>query len=207
MSLSRSQAFAKRTFDLFLALFLIALLWPIIFVSFLISCVDTSSWGVFSQVRIGMHGKPFRIFKIRTMTAVSRPCGTVTVSGDPRITPIGALFRRYKIDELPQLLNVLIGQMSFVGPRPDVPGYADQLCGPSRKLLDVRPGITGPASLKYRFEEELLALQSDPVSYDRDILWPDKVRINCDYISSWSLVADFRILYRTFISSVCPHSF
>jgi len=122
---------------------------------------------------------------------------TVTRRGDPRITPLGSLLRRTKIDELPQLWNVLLGDMSFVGPRPDVPGFADILQGEEREMLSIRPGITGPATLKYRDEEELLAAQDDPEGYNRDVIWPDKVKINLNYIRNWSLGRDIGYIVKT----------
>jgi lipopolysaccharide/colanic/teichoic acid biosynthesis glycosyltransferase len=125
----------------------------------------------------------------------------VTTVDDPRITPLGRLFRAAKIDELPQLLNVLVGSMSFVGPRPDVPGYADQLAGGDRLLLTVRPGITGPATLKYRDEADLLAQQDDPERYNREIIYPDKVEINKAYILNWTLAQDIAYIIRTVFPS------
>src|SRR5699024_5392612 len=112
-------------------------------------------------------------------------------------TPLGRFFRRTKIDELPQLWNVLLGDMSFVGPRPDVPGYADKLEGEQRLLLSIRPGITGPATLKYRDEEAMLAAQDDAEAYNRDVIWPDKVHLNLDYIRDWSLAGDIRYIWQT----------
>jgi len=131
------------------------------------------------------------------MRPTKQPGTTVTKRGDPRITRLGAFFRRTKIDELPQLWNVLIGQMSFVGPRPDVPGFADKLTGNEREVLKLRPGITGPATLKYRNEEELLAAQSDPEKYNREVIFPDKVRINLDYMRNWSLRKDISYIWQT----------
>jgi len=122
---------------------------------------------------------------------------TVTRLGDPRITTLGAFFRRTKIDELPQLWNVLLGDMSFVGPRPDVPGFADALHGNERALLSIRPGITGPATLKYCNEEMLLAAQDDPEVFNREVIWPDKVLINLNYIRNWSLWIDIKYIIRT----------
>ena len=121
----------------------------------------------------------------------------VTTSTDPRITPLGRFWRRTKIDELPQLFNVLIGNMSFVGPRPDVPGFADLLEGEDRVILSVRPGITGPATLKYRNEESLLASVDDPEAYNREVIFPDKVRINREYIENWSFWRDMRYIFTT----------
>jgi lipopolysaccharide/colanic/teichoic acid biosynthesis glycosyltransferase len=122
---------------------------------------------------------------------------TVTTDHDPRITRLGSLFRKTKLDELPQLIHVLFGQMSFVGPRPDVPGYADSLRGEDRIILTVRPGITGPATLKYRAEEALLAGQDDPQKYNDEVLWPDKVRLNREYVENWSFLGDLRYIWET----------
>jgi lipopolysaccharide/colanic/teichoic acid biosynthesis glycosyltransferase len=135
--------------------------------------------------------------KIKTMRPDSRTTTTVTRSGDPRITPLGRFFRKTKIDELPQLWNVLLGHMSFVGPRPDVPGYADKLTGVERAVLSLRPGITGPATLKYRDEEEILAAQDDPEQYNREVIYPDKVQINLQYIREWSFLGDLRYILVT----------
>ena len=151
---------------------------------------------LFRQERIGKDGKPFRLVKFRTMTG-DQVGDTVTVAGDPRVTPLGAWLRRNKLDELPELWNVLVGDMSFVGPRPDVPGYADALTGDDREILWLRPGITGPASLKYRNEEELLATVDDPKRYNDEVIFPDKVRINRYYLHHWSFWMDIRILWAT----------
>ncbi|MCD6582590.1 MAG: sugar transferase [Desulfuromusa sp.] len=158
----------------------------------------TDSWPVFyNQKRVGKDGKLFFIYKFRTMYVKNSNRSTVTVLGDDRITPIGSFLRRYKLDEIPQLWNVLSGDMSFVGPRPDVPGFADKLEGDERSMLSIRPGITGPATLKYRDEEESLVKQDDPESYNREIIWPDKVRINLVYIRNWSLIRDLKYIFQT----------
>jgi len=122
---------------------------------------------------------------------------TVTTSNDSRITKSGTFFRKTKIDELPQLFNVIFGTMSFVGPRPDVPGFADKLVGEDRVILSVRPGITGPASLKYKNEEEVLAKQKDAQRYNKEVIWPDKVQINKTYIKEWTLKKDIEYILRT----------
>ena len=122
---------------------------------------------------------------------------SISVAGESRITPLGAILRKYKLDELPELWNVLIGDMSFVGPRPDVPGYADKLEGESRMILQLKPGITGPASLKYRNEEELLAVQDDPIRYNDEVIFPDKVRINQNYLKHWTFWLDIKIIIYT----------
>ena len=151
---------------------------------------------LFRQVRIGKDGKPFRLVKFRTMVG-DQAGETVTVAGDARITPLGARLRRYKLDELPELWNVLVGDMSFVGPRPDVPGYADALTGDDREILRLRPGITGPATLKYRNEEELLATVDDPKRYNDEVIFPDKVRINRYYLHHPSFRMDLKMLLAT----------
>lgn len=195
--LGKLQAFQKRTFDVsFSALGLLATWW-LIFLAWLAASLDTRGNGFFTQQRVGKGGKLFRVVKIKTMRPDAKVKTTVTQRGDPRITALGALFRKSKIDELPQLWNVLLGDMSFVGPRPDVPGFADQLKGEERAMLSIRPGITGPATLRYRNEEELLAQQDDPETYNQEVIWPDKVRINLEYIRNWSLTADFKYIFKT----------
>ena len=148
------------------------------------------------QWRIGKDAKPFRIFKFRTMHQQAQG-DSVTIAGDPRVTRIGHWLRHSKMDCLTELINVLIGQMSFVGPRPDVPGYADQLQGDNRRILQLRPGITGPASIKYRNEEEMLAQQVDPKWYNDNVIWPDKVRINLDYLDHWTFLGDIKLIFKT----------
>lgn len=197
LSLSLKQSSSKRSFDFVMALFGLLMTWWLILLAWLAASIDTRSNGFFVQKRVGRNGKIFRVVKIKTMRPMATLDTTVTRRGDPRITPLGAFFRRTKIDELPQLWNVLLGDMSFVGPRPDVPGYADVLRGEERAMLSIRPGITGPATLKYRNEEEILAAQSDPEAYNREVIWPDKVKVNLDYIRHWSLVRDIRYILDT----------
>lgn len=150
----------------------------------------------FRQKRVGKDGKLFTMVKFRSMS-VSHGGSSVSVAGESRITPLGAKLRKYKLDELPELWNVLVGDMSFVGPRPDVPGYADKLVGEDRVILKLRPGITGPASLKYRNEEELLAGVDDPQTYNDTVIFPDKVRINKEYYYNWSFRKDIRYILQT----------
>jgi len=195
--LHRTQQLQKRTFDVVVSLVGIVLTWWIMFAAWVVASLETRSNGLFMQKRIGRNGKPFKVFKIKTMKPIQGMKSTVTTENDSRITKSGAFFRKTKIDELPQLFNVLFGQMSFVGPRPDVPGFADRLDGEDRIILSVRPGITGPASLKYKNEEEILAKQQDPERYNREVIWPDKVRINKVYIREWSLQKDIGYLIRT----------
>ncbi len=147
---------------------------------------------------MGQYGRLFTMYKFRTMTTKHHG-SSVSVKGESRITPLGAALRRYKLDELPELWNILIGDMSFVGPRPDVPGYADRLQGDDRLVLSVKPGITGPASLKYAGEEELLAQQPDPVAYNDLVIWPDKVRINLEYVKHRSMLLDLKIILYTLL--------
>ena len=151
---------------------------------------------IFKQERVGQYGRLFIMYKFRSMT-IGHLGGTVSVKGENRITSLGAKLRKYKLDELPELWNVLIGDMSLVGPRPDVPGYADKLEGNDRRILQLKPGITGPASLKYRNEEELLAEQDDPQRYNDEVLFPDKVRINIEYLDNWSFGYDIKIIIYT----------
>ena len=151
---------------------------------------------VFRQARVGKDGALFNIVKFRTMESGAKG-GTVSVAGDTRITPLGSWLRRLKLDELPELWNVFIGEMSFVGPRPDVPGYVDQLKGEDREILRLRPGITGPASLKYRNEEVLLASVDDPQRYNDEVLFPDKIRINRYYLHHSSLRTDVKLVLAT----------
>lgn len=151
---------------------------------------------LFRQKRVGKDGELFTMVKFRSMS-VSHGGSSVSVAGESRITPLGAKLRKYKLDELPELWNVLVGDMSFVGPRPDVPGYADKLVGEDRVILKLRPGITGPASLKYRNEEELLAGVDDPQTYNDTVIFPDKVRINKEYYYNWSFRKDIRYILQT----------
>lgn len=152
--------------------------------------------AIFKQKRVGRNGKTFTMYKFRSMSA-HHGGSSVSIAGESRITPLGAKLRKYKIDELPELWNVLIGDMSFVGPRPDVPGYADNLEGENRNILRLRPGITGPASLKYRDEEELLAKQENPLEYNDKVIYPDKVRINLYYLSHYSFIMDIKMIVAT----------
>ncbi|SOC57483.1 Sugar transferase involved in LPS biosynthesis (colanic, teichoic acid) [Chromohalobacter canadensis] len=195
--LGADQAAIKRTFDLMLSAIGLALSSWLILLAWIAASWDTRSNGFFIQQRVGKNGRLFRVVKIKTMRPNRDLSTTVTRSGDPRITPLGRFLRKTKIDELPQLWNVLWGDMSFVGPRPDVPGFADSLVGEERRLLSIRPGITGPATLKYRNEEELLTAAGDPEVYNREVIWPDKVRINLEYIRNWRLAKDLQYIWKT----------
>ena len=186
----------KRTFDIILSIFAIFLLFPsFLVVSFLI-VIDSGFPIFFLQKRIGRDAKEFNIIKFRTMKKNNENI-TITVSDDSRITRIGKYLRKTKIDELPEILNVLFGQMSFVGPRPDVKGYADKLKGANRKILALRPGITGPASLKYYNEEYILSQKSNPKKYNDEVIFPDKVKINMHYFHNRSFFLDLKIIFAT----------
>ena len=205
----------KYLFDRVGALVGLCCLWPVLMVVALLIRVKMPGGPViFRQKRVGRHGRLFTMYKFRSMT-VGYSGSSVSVAGESRITPLGAKLRRYKLDELPELWNVLKGDMSFVGPRPDVPGYADQLQGDSRRVLLLRPGITGPASLKYRDEEELLAHVQDVIDekgeminekygvirsvqeYNDRVIYPDKVRINLYYLDHYSFVKDIQMILCT----------
>jgi putative sugar transferase len=189
--------FFKFLFDRVASLFGLIFLSPVLLVfGILIHVKMPGGPIIFRQKRVGQHGKLFTMYKFRSMT-VGHSGSSVSVKGESRITPLGAQLRKYKLDELPELWNVLIGDMSFVGPRPDVPGYADKLEGDDRRMLLLKPGITGPASLKYRNEEELLAEQENPQWYNDRILFPDKVKINIEYLDNWSFWNDIKIIVYT----------
>ena len=180
-----------------IALFLFILCFPIILgVIFFIKIKMPNGAVFFNQKRVGKEGKLFTLHKFRTMT-IGHQGSSVTVAGQSRITPLGRILRKYKLDELPQLFNILKGEMVFVGPRPDVEGYADKLVGEERKVLKLYPVITGPASLKYSNEEEILAKQKDSQKYNDEVIYPDKVRINLNYYYNRNLWIDFKIILQT----------
>lgn len=211
----------KFIFDRIVAFIGLLFLWPIILITAILVKVKMPGGpAFFVQKRVGKDGKLFNCHKFRSMT-VAHNGSTVSVAGDSRITPFGAKLRHYKIDELPGLWDVLIGKMSFVGPRPDVPGYADKLTGADRDVLKLRPGITGPATLKYRVEDEMIAEfvaeikneklkvinglqipegltdQELAVWYNDNIIYPDKVRLNCYYYRNYSFIKDIQMIFAT----------
>ena len=203
--------FLKFIFDRLAALFGLLFLWPVILVTAILVKVKMPGGpAFFVQKRVGKDGKLFNCHKFRSMT-VAHNGSTVSVAGDSRITPFGAKLRHYKIDELPGLWDVLIGNMSFVGPRPDVPGYADKLTGADRDVLKLRPGITGPATLKYRVEDEMIAeyvakkqaagdtrpMQVIATEYNDTVIYPDKVRLNCYYYRNYSFIKDIQMIFAT----------
>ena len=187
----------KRFFDLTFSLIGILILFPLMLLISLVIKLDSKGPIFFIQNRVGKDGKLFAMIKFRSMSVFQKRKSTVSVKGDIRITKVGAFIRKYKLDELPELWNVLLGQMSIVGPRPDVKGYADELKGEDRKILNLRPGITGPASLKYANEEELLSYQENPEVYNKEVIFPDKVRINLDYYYNQNLILDLKIIFAT----------
>lgn len=201
----------KWFFDRLVSLLGLLFLWPVLLiVAILIKVKMPGGPAFFIQDRVGRGGKLFKCHKFRTMT-VKHNGSTVSVAGDSRITPLGAKLRHYKLDELPGLWDVLRGKMSFVGPRPDVPGYADKLVGEDRDMLKLRPGITGPATLKYRLEDEMIAeyvasrreagdtreMQEIAVEYNDKVLFPDKVRLNCYYYRHYSFIKDIQMIFCT----------
>ncbi len=187
----------KWIFDRVMALIGLLMLWPLLLVIAVAIRIKMPDGPIlFRQQRVGQYGKLFTLVKFRSMS-VGHHGSSVSVAGEARITPLGAKLRRYKLDELPELWNVFVGDMSFVGPRPDVPGYADKLQGNDRRILSLKPGITGPATLKYRNEEELLAEQSDPQRYNDEVIFPDKVRINLQYLDDHTLLQDLKIIFKT----------
>lgn len=225
----------KYIFDRVVALIGLLVLWPVLLiVAIMVKVKMPGGPAFFVQKRVGLNGKLFNCHKFRTMTVRPTPnpslskegnsqnWSTVSVAGDSRITPLGATLRHYKLDELPGLWDVLIGRMSFVGPRPDVPGYADKLQGDDRDVLKLRPGITGPATLKYRLEDEYLANartlayglklaayritkeelekmsdQEVAVWYNDNVIYPDKVRLNCYYYRHYSFIKDIQMILCT----------
>lgn len=201
----------KWIFDRVVALIGLLFLWPVLLVvAIMVKVKMPGGPAFFVQTRVGRGGKLFNCHKFRSMT-VKHNGSSVSVAGDSRITPFGATLRHYKLDELPGLWDVLIGNMSFVGPRPDVPGYADKLSGDDRDVLKLRPGITGPATLKYRLEDEMISeyvaqkqkegdtreAQEIAIEYNDTVLFPDKTRLNCYYYHHYSFIKDIQMIFCT----------
>jgi lipopolysaccharide/colanic/teichoic acid biosynthesis glycosyltransferase len=187
----------KRLFDFTVALIGLIVLFPVFVVVSILVKISSEGSVFFMQPRIGRCGRVFKMIKFRSMKVIQSSDSTISVKGDLRITKFGSFLRKYKIDELPELFNVLRGDMSIVGPRPDVSGYADKLEGEDVLILELRPGITGPASLKYSNEEDILALQEDPVRYNDEAIYPDKVKLNLDYYYNNNLWVDIKIIFAT----------
>lgn len=178
----------KILIDFILAIFILIIVLPLLLVSLILAALSTRSNGIFTQTRIGQYGKPFTIYKLQTM-----------ING--QVTRIGGMLRKSKIDELPQLINILKGDMSFVGPRPDVPGYYDMLKGEQRKILVLKPGLTSLAAIKYRNEDSLLEQQQNPHLYNDNIVFPDKIKMNLEYLEKRSVRHDLKIIALTIKSS------
>ena len=187
----------KRLFDFITSLTGLIVLVPIFIIVSLLVKISSVGPVFFVQKRIGKNGKIFQMIKFRSMSVIQNSTSTISVKGDVRITKIGAFLRKFKLDELPELLNVLKGDMSLVGPRPDVCGYADNLKGEDRKILELRPGITGVASLKYYDEEDVLATKDNPLKFNDEVIYPDKVRLNLDYYHNNNLWIDIKIIFAT----------
>lgn len=180
----------KRFFDLFFALGLLAFVAIPLLFAWVLASFDTRSNGLFRQIRIGQYGRPFTIYKLKTMHANS-------VGNTQIITALGSFFRKTKIDELPQLINIIKGDMSIVGPRPDLPGYYDSLVGDNRRVLNLKPGLTCEASLKYYNEAQILKQQEFPLRYNDEIIFPDKIRMNLEYLQKQSFLGDIQIIVKT----------
>ena len=187
----------KRLFDLIFAIFGLILLLPFFLAISILIKIDSKGSVFFIQDRVGQDAFLFKIIKFRTMTTSEEIKSTISIKGDVRVTKFGEILRRYKIDELPELINIVRGEMSFVGPRPDVPGYADKLNGDARNILKLKPGITSLASLKYSNEELLLSQQKKPIDYNNNIIYPDKVKMNLNYYKNHNLWIDIKIIFAT----------
>jgi len=190
--LTKKQQIIKRVFDFVISLFALLVVIVPLMLLIVISTISTRQFGLFAQKRIGRQGYSFSCYKIRTLKGKSHQNINEIVSNE---TNFGRWLRKSKLDELPQLFNVLFGSMSLVGPRPDIPGYADLLKGDDRIILSLKPGITGPATIKYKNEDELLLEQENPNKFNDEVIWPDKVLINKQYILDWTLLKDLKYLF------------
>lgn len=190
----------KRIFDISFSFLAVILFMPLIILGWLLASCSTKSNGFFIQSRVGQNNKIIKVIKLKTMIDVNSETSSITALNEKRITKIGFFLRKTKLDELPQLINVLLGSMSFVGPRPDVPGYIDKLEGPSSVLQYLKPGITGLATLKFKKEEEILNNSKNPKYLNDNIIYPVKVYFNIIYMQKWSLLYDFEIILQTLFS-------
>jgi lipopolysaccharide/colanic/teichoic acid biosynthesis glycosyltransferase len=189
--LTKDQQVLKRVFDLIVSVVLLPFMVVPVILLILIITVSTGRFGIYRQERIGQYGKPFTLYKLRTLKeGIHKDVREIKENE----TAIGGWLRKTKLDELPQIYNILKGEMSWVGPRPDIRGYADELEGEDRIILTLKPGLTGPATLKYKNEEQLLLNKEDPLQYNDDVIWPDKVEINKEYINNWSLQKDIKYI-------------
>ncbi len=191
----------KRLFDFVVSLLGLLAIFPVLLLVAILIVLDSKGGVFYRQVRVGKGSKDFRIFKFRTMRPNADKLGLITVGGrDPRITRIGYYLRKYKIDELPQLINVLVGDMSFVGPRPEVRKYVELYTEKQQKVLEVRPGITDLASIEFRNENEILEKQENPDQYYIDVIMPHKLDINLKYLKNRDLLKDIGIIFKTFLA-------
>ncbi len=190
----------KRILDIIISFFTLLIFGPFIIFLIIIQTFDTKQFGIFRQIRVGMKGKLFYVYKIRTMIKNKSIITNITTSKDTRITERGKFLRKYKFDELPQFFNVFIGDMSIVGPRPDVRDFIDKINHEEREiLLSIKPGITGPSSLELINEEEILANVSDPERYNMEVIWPRKFELIKKYINNYSILYDIKIIFKTII--------
>lgn len=194
--LNIKQQVLKRIFDLFFSFFGLLIFFIPVLILISLATISTKKFGLYTQQRVGKHATLFTMFKIRTMEG-EEDDNFMTLQSDNRITPFGKFLRKFKLDELPQLFNVLMGSMSLVGPRPDVVGYADELVGSDRIILTIKPGITGPATIKFKKEEALLESQINPLKYNDEVIWKEKTRINKKYIEDWTLIGDLKFILKT----------
>ena len=194
--ISRANRNIKRIFDVLLTLILIPIAIVPLILFLILATIDTKQLGLFTQIRVGQNARLFKIYKIRTLRKGKHVLGHL----DDSASYYGKFLRHYKLDELPQLFNVLFGHMSYVGPRPDIEGFADALEGADRIILSIKPGVTSPATIKYKDEENILALQDDPEEYNRTIIWKDKVEINKMYIKNWSFYLDLMYILKSIIN-------
>ena len=188
----------KRAVDIIFSLLLIAIFLPLIFIIFVLIITTSKGNGFYLQERVGRGNKEFRIIKVRTMTVDAEKEGLLTIGfNDPRITKTGSIIRKFKLDELPQIFNVLVGKMSMVGPRPEVRKYVDQYSDIQMKVLDIRPGITDYASIEFANESEILKKYDDPEKGYLEEIMPQKLALNLQYIENQSLLKDLGIIFLT----------
>lgn len=187
----------KRIFDILFSIIGLIFFSPCFLLVSILIKADSKGPVFYLQERVGRNGLSFKIIKFRSMITDQNHNSTITTANDNRITTIGKIIRKLKIDELPELINILIGNMSFVGPRPDVPGYADLLKGEDRLILKLKPGITSLASLKYINEEAILASVEDPIRYNKEVIFPDKVKLNLNYYHNHNIWIDIKVIFAT----------
>jgi len=192
----KETGLSKRVFDIAASFLGLIILSPLLLITAVLIRIRMNKPVLFRHVRIGKNGRPFILYKFRTMT-LNHSGSSISLKGESRITSLGAQLRKFKIDELPELWNVIKGDMSLVGPRPDVVEYMSNLEGEELRILELRPGITSPASIKYADEEELVASAPDPHRYYNEVIWPDKVKINLEYVKTRSFSGDLLIIFKT----------